>query len=155
MRSRLDLDNYSEISAKSWRIWRNIGQISIDPTRFQPPVANLKPTDMHPKLTRPNPTDWKLHTSRLRVRISPTWVYRVDSELGTNPTQADLWTPLTETDNIIKSFCSVWSVLGFVFNELCVRVTSERKVSYGVVTKASTSGKVSKIKSQVGKLNSS
>ena len=154
MRSRLDLDKYSEISTKSRRIWRNIGQISIDPTRFRPPVANLKPTDMHPKPTRPNPTDWKLHTSWLQVRISPTRVYRVDSRLGTNPTRADLWTPLTEADNIIKSFCSVWSVLDFVFNELCVRLTSEREVSYGVVMKASTSDKVSKMKPRVGKLNS-
>ena len=29
---------------------------------------------------------------------------------------------------------SVWSVLGFVFDKKCVRVTSEREVGYGVVT---------------------
>ena len=34
MISRLDLDKYSEILAKSRRIWMNIGQISIDPAIF-------------------------------------------------------------------------------------------------------------------------
>ena len=54
---------------------------------------------------------------------------------------------LNKKDNIIKSFCSVWFwVLGFVFDELCVRVTSEREVGYRVITKANTSGKMSKMK---------
>ena len=95
MRSQLDLDKYSEISAKSQRIWRNIGQISIDSARFWPPVANLKLIDMHPKLTRPDLANPKLHIGQFRVLISPTRVYRVKSELGTNLTRADLWTLLT------------------------------------------------------------
>ena len=44
----------------------------------------------------------------------------------------------TKTDNIIKSFCFVWFVLGFIFDELCVRVTSKREVDYEVVTKENT-----------------
>ena len=35
---------------------------------------------------------------------------------------------------------SVWSVLGFVFDKKCVRVTSEREVGYGIVTKSNTGG---------------
>ena len=35
---------------------------------------------------------------------------------------------------------SVWSVLGFVFDKKCVRVTSEMEVGYRVVTKWSTCG---------------
>ena len=109
MGSQLDLDKYSEISARSRRIWKNIGQILIDPARFveiwldfgqnlarfPPPIANLKLPDMHPKPTRPDSTDPKLHTGRLWVLISPTRVYRVESGLGTNLTRPNLWTPLT------------------------------------------------------------
>ena len=75
MISRLDLDKYSEILAKSRRIWMNIGQISIDPAIFidnwqdfgqnsaklWPLVANLKQTNMHPKPTRPDLANPKLH----------------------------------------------------------------------------------------------
>jgi len=117
MRSRLDLDKYSEISARSRRIWKNIGQISIDPTRcislrqdlsqnlarFQPLIANLKPTDMHPKPTRPNSANLKLHTGWFWVLISPTRVCRVESRLGTNSTRADPWTPLTVVHRLIDS----------------------------------------------------
>ena len=43
MRSWLDLDNYSEISARSQRIWRNIGQISIDPTKICQDSTRFRP----------------------------------------------------------------------------------------------------------------
>ena len=49
---------------------------------------------------------------------------------------------------------SVWSILGFVFDELCVRVTSEREVGYGVLTEGITESKVLKMKPRIGKLNS-
>ena len=35
---------------------------------------------------------------------------------------------------------SVWSVLGFVFDKKCVRVTSEKEVGYGVITEWKTNG---------------
>ena len=35
---------------------------------------------------------------------------------------------------------SVWSILAFVFDELCVRVMSKKEVNYEVVTKGSTYG---------------
>ena len=49
---------------------------------------------------------------------------------------------------------SVSSILGFVFDELCIRVTSEREVGYGVLTEEIIGSKVSKMKQRVGKLNS-
>ena len=48
---------------------------------------------------------------------------------------------------------SVSSILGFVFDELCIRVTSEREVGYRVLTEAIRGSKVSKMKQRVGKLN--
>ena len=77
-----------------WPDLSRSGLIYRDPARLRPPVANLKPPDKHLKPTRPNPADPKLYTGRLRVPISPTIVYRVESRLGINPTQADPWTPL-------------------------------------------------------------
>ena len=41
MGSQLDLDKYSEISARSRRIWRNIGQILIDSARFWPKSSQI------------------------------------------------------------------------------------------------------------------
>ena len=117
MRFRLDLNKYSEIWAQTRRTWRNIGQILIDlarffeirpdfdqnPAKFRPPVANPKLPDMHLKPTRPDPADPKLYTGRLWVPISPTQVCRVESELGTNLTRADSWTPLSV--NSIREAC--------------------------------------------------
>lgn len=110
MRSWLDLDEYSEILARSRRIGRNIGQISIDSAKSveirqdfdqfgqnPTPVMNLKPPDLHPKLTRTDLVDSKLHTGWLCVVISPTRVIWVEFELGTNPTRVDPWTPLPLT----------------------------------------------------------
>ena len=95
----LDLDRSSQIC---WDLTRSV---EIQPNfnqnlaKFRPPVPNPKPPDMHPKLTRPDP---KLHTGRLWVPISPTQVCRVESELGTNSTRANLWTPLTQMAYYIK-----------------------------------------------------
>ena len=46
-----------------------------------------------------------------------------------------------------------WSVWAFVFDMLCVRVTSKGKVGYGIVTVGIIGGKVSKLKPRVDKLN--
>ena len=72
MRYRLGLDKYNEILGRSWRIWRNIGQISIDPTRFveirqdfgQNP-ARFRPPVASSKSTRPDLANLKLHTGLL------------------------------------------------------------------------------------------
>ena len=57
-----------------------------------------------PKTDRDAPETNKTQSGRFEApygsvagMISPTRVYRVKSELGTNPTQTDPWTPLAST----------------------------------------------------------
>ena len=48
---------------------------------------------------------------------------------------------------------SVWSVLSFVFDKKCVRLTSDREVGNRIVTDKAQVGWMSKIKPRVSKLN--
>lgn len=59
-----DIDRSGQLCRDLARFWSKFDRIST-------PVANLKLTEMHPKRTRPNPANLKLHIGRLWVMFSP------------------------------------------------------------------------------------
>ena len=94
---RPNLNGSGQISARSWQIRLDFGQISPDPSRFRPDldrfgqisslVISLIPTWINPKLTRPELKNPTRSPSWFRVNFLFTRPSRVESRLGINPTR--------------------------------------------------------------------
>ena len=67
---------------------RYLAQISTDPAKYRQWRWNPKPDG-------PKPDDPTIITGRFWFCFSPTWIFRVGSDSGTNPTRPNLWTPLS------------------------------------------------------------
>ena len=92
-----DLSKSDKISAK---IQPDLSRSNKILSKIQP---DFEPYN-EPKIDQDAPETNKTRSGRFEApygsvacMISPTWVYRVKSELGTNPTRTDPWTPLTST----------------------------------------------------------
>ena len=90
-------------------IGRNLGQISTDPARFrldlagfsQKSFSTMKPDTWTDTTQNQRDSNWKIqldHPGQFQVIFSSTWIIRVRSWLGTNPTRPYPWTPLTRTN---------------------------------------------------------